>query len=31
MLTKYIQSALRPAESEILDDDGSFYGRDSGV
>ena len=26
MLTKYIQSALRQAKYEILDDDGSFYG-----
>ncbi len=26
MLTKYIQTALRHAKYEILDDDGSFYG-----
>ena len=26
MLTKYIQSALRQAKYEILDDDGWFYG-----
>ena len=26
MLMKYIQSALRQAKYEILDDDGSFYG-----
>jgi len=26
MLTKYIQTALRQAKHEILDDDGSFYG-----
>jgi predicted RNase H-like HicB family nuclease len=26
MLTKYIQTALRQAKYEILDDDGSFYG-----
>lgn len=26
MLTKYIQTALRQARHEILDDDGSFYG-----
>ena len=26
MLIKYIQSALRQAKYEILDDDGSFYG-----
>ncbi len=26
MLTKYIQSALRKANYEILEDDGSFYG-----
>ena len=26
MLTKYIQTALRRAKYEILDDDGSFYG-----
>ena len=26
MLTKYIQSALRKAKYEILEDDGSFYG-----
>lgn len=26
MLTKYIQTALRLAKYEILDDDGSFYG-----
>ncbi len=27
MLTKYIQTALRHAKYEILDDDGSFYGK----
>ncbi len=26
MLIKYIQTALRQAKYEILDDDGSFYG-----
>ena len=26
MLTKYIQTALRQAKYEILNDDGSFYG-----
>ncbi len=26
MLTKYIQTALRHAKYEILEDDGSFYG-----
>ena len=26
MLTKYIQTALREAKYEILDEDGSFYG-----
>ena len=26
MLTKYIQTTLRHAKYEILDDDGSFYG-----
>ena len=26
MLTKYIQAAMRKAEYEILQDDGSFYG-----
>jgi len=26
MLMKYIQTALRQAKYEILDDDGSFYG-----
>ena len=26
MLTQYLQTALRKAKYEILDDDGSFYG-----
>lgn len=27
MLTKYIQAALNHAEYEIIEDDGSYYGR----
>ena len=27
MLTKYIQAAMRHAEYEIIEDDGTYYGR----
>ena len=27
MLTKYIQAAMRQAEYEIIEDDGTYYGR----
>ncbi len=27
MLTKYIQAAMRRAEYEIIEDDGTYYGR----
>ena len=31
MLTKYIQAAMRQAEYEIIEDDGTYYGRIPGL